>query len=137
MTTNVETAIRSALRSGEALPTPTGTATFTVDQIDADGLSLLFGPKKTRTLLTWPCLEGVPGYLRGQGWVLVGANRDVNSNYGLDGYLKGCIKRQTANYVAVVLERAGVLELDRERPARVRLTDRRPAEPSSRPADPR
>jgi len=42
----------------------------------------------------------------------------------LDGYLKRCIKRQTANYVAVVLERAGVLELDRERPARVRLTDR-------------
>jgi len=56
--------------------------------------------------------------------VLVGANRDVNGAYGLDGYLKRWIKRQTANYVAVVLERAGVLELDRERPAHVRLTDR-------------
>src|SRR5690348_13899324 len=59
------------------------------DQLEAEGLSLLFGPKKTRTLLTWRCLEGVPGYLRGQGWVLVGANRDVNGDYGLDGYLKG------------------------------------------------
>jgi hypothetical protein len=137
MTTNVEAAIRSTLRSGEVLPTPTGTATFTVDQIDADGLSLLFGPKKTRTLLTWPCLEGVPGYLRGQGWVLVGANRDVNSDYGLDGYLKSWIKRQTANYVAVVLERAGVLELDRERPARVRLTGRWSAELPSRLLDAR
>jgi len=48
----------------------------------------------------------------------------VNGAYGLDGYLKRCIKRQIANYVAVVLERAGVLELDRERPAHVRLTDR-------------
>jgi len=48
--------------------------------------------------------------------VLVGANRDTKSDYGLDGYLKRCVKRQTANYVAVVLERAGVLELDRERP---------------------
>ena len=124
MRTSVEAAIRSSIRPGEVLPTPTGTATFVVDQLEAEGLSLLFGPKETRTLLTWRCLEGVPGYLRGQGWVLVGANRDVNGDYGLDGYLKGCIKRQTANYVAVVLERAGVLELDRERPARVRLTDR-------------
>jgi hypothetical protein len=56
--------------------------------------------------------------------VLVGANRDVNGDYGLDGYLKRWIKPQTANYVAVVLERAGVLELNRERPARVRLADR-------------
>ena len=95
-----------------------------MDQLEAEGLSLLVGPKKTRTLLTWRCLEGVRGFLRGQGWVLVGANRDVNGDYGLDGYLKGWIKRQTANYVAVVLERAGVLELDRERPAQVRLTDR-------------
>jgi hypothetical protein len=95
-----------------------------VDQLEAEGLSLLFGPEKTRTLLTWRCLEGVPGYLHGQGWVPVGANRDVHGDYGLDGYLKRCIKRQTANYVAVVLERAGVLELDRERPSRVRLTDR-------------
>jgi hypothetical protein len=95
-----------------------------VDQLDAEGLSLLFGPKKTRTLLSWRCLEGVPGYLRGRGWVRVGANRDVNSDYGLDGYLKGWIKRQTANYVAVVLERAGIVKLDRERPAQVRLIDR-------------
>lgn len=43
--------------------------------------------------------------------MLVGANRDMDSDNGLDGYLKGWIKRQTANYVAVVLERAGVLEL--------------------------
>ena len=56
--------------------------------------------------------------------MLVGANRDVNGDYGLDGYLKGWIERRTANYVAVVLERAGILELNRERPAPVRLTDR-------------
>lgn len=126
MMNSVEAAIRSSVRPGEVLPTPTGTATFVVDKLDAQGLSLLFGPQRTRTLLIWRCLEGVPGYLYGRGWVLVGANRDVNGDYGLDGYLKGWIKRQTANYVAVVLERAGVLELDRERPAQVRLTDRWP-----------
>ena len=124
MKSSVEASIRSRVKPGEVLPTPTGTATFVVDQLTAEGLSLLFGPKKTRTLLTWRCLEGVPGYMRGQGWVLVGANRDVNGDYGLDGYLKRWIKRQAANYVAVVLERAGVMELSRERPARVRLSDR-------------
>lgn len=121
MKASVEAAIRSSIHPGEVLPTPTGTATFVVDKMDAAGMSLLFGPKMTKTLLTWRCLEGVPRYLRGQGWVPVGANRDVNGNYGLDGYLKHWIKRQTANYVAVVLERAGVLELDRGRPAKVRL----------------
>jgi hypothetical protein len=127
MKSSVEAAIRSGVKPGEALPAPAGTATFVVGQLNAEGLSLLFGPEKTRTLLTWRCLEGVPGYLRGQGWVLVGANRDVNGDYGLDGYLKPWIKRQTANYVAVVLERAGVLELNRERPARVRLADKPPS----------
>ena len=56
----------------------------------------------TRTLLSWHCLEGMLGYLRGQGWMLVVANRDVNSSCGLDGYLKRRIKRQTADYVAGV-----------------------------------
>jgi hypothetical protein len=68
-------------------------------------------------------LEGVPELLRDRGWMRVGANRDVHGNPGtLDGYLKTCLKRQAANYVAVVLERAGVLELDRGTPARVRLS---------------
>lgn len=117
----VEAAIRSSVRPGEVLPTPTGTATFDVGQLEPEALSLLFGPKRTVTLLPWRCLEGIPDYLHGRGWMPVGANRDVNSNYGLDGYLKSWIKRQTANYVALVLERAGVVELSRERPAHVRL----------------
>lgn len=124
MAPSVEAAIRSALRPGVVLSTPTGTATFEVGRISPEGLLLLFGPKKTRTILTWRCLEGIPAYLRGRGWVPVAANRNVHSDYGLDGYLKRCIKRQTANYVAVVLERAGIVELDRERPAQVRLTAR-------------
>ncbi len=123
MKTSVEAAIRLSIRPREVLWTPTETATFEVEQLYPEGLSLLFGRKKTRTLLTWRCLEGVPAYLHGRGWVPVAANRDVNGDHGLDGYLKGWIKRQTANYVAVVLERGGVVALNRERPAQVRLTD--------------
>ena len=73
MRTSVEAAIRTSVRPREVLPTPTGTATFVVDQLAPEGLSLLFGPKQTRTLLPWNCLEGIPAYLRGRGWVPVGA----------------------------------------------------------------
>jgi hypothetical protein len=122
----VETAIRSRLSPGTLLPTPTGSANFLVDKISATGIVLLFGAKRTPTPFGWSCLEGIPRFLGTRGWVRVGANRDVQGDQdALDGYLKGCIKRQTANYVAVVLGRAGVVELDRQRPARVRL--RRPS----------
>ena len=57
----------------------------------------------------------VGGCLASFAWTVT----HVNGDCGLDGYLKGWIKRQTANYVAVVLERAGGLELDRQRPAQV------------------
>jgi hypothetical protein len=95
---------------------------FIVHELNTRGIVLLLGPKRAWTPLSWDCLEGIPGILHGRGWVRIGANRDVNGNPGtLDAYLKGCLKRQTADYVAVVLERAGIVELDRDAPARVRL----------------
>jgi hypothetical protein len=118
----IEAAIRERVIPGSQLPTPTGRATFEIGEMTADSLVLLFGPKKTRTPISWACLEGISDYLRGRQWIRIGANRDVQGDReALDGYLKGFIKRQTADYVAVVLERAGVVELDRGRPARVRL----------------
>jgi hypothetical protein len=122
---SVEQAIRAHVRPGDRLPTPTGRAVFIVRDLDAYGMVLLLGAKQTRNHLSWPCLDGIADDLRGRGWVLVGANRDVNGKPGtLDGYLKSWIKVQVANYVAVVLERARVVELDRDRPARVRLLGR-------------
>jgi len=122
----VETAIRTHVQAGACLPTPTGRATFVVDELGATELVLLLGPKRTRTPFAWTCIEGIPGFLQDLGWIRVGANRDIRGMPGtLDGYLKRCVKRQTADYIAVVLESAGVVELDRRRPACVRLT--RPA----------
>jgi hypothetical protein len=121
----VEEAIRAHVRPGDSLPTPTGRAAFIVRDLDTGGMVLLLGAKQTRNLLSWRCLEGIPGDLRGRGWVPVGASRDINGKPGtLDSYLKKWIKVQVANYVAVVLEQAHVVELDRDRPARVRLLGR-------------
>ena len=86
---------------------------------------LLLGAKQAWTPLSWSCLEGVPEILRHRVWLRIGANRDVSGNPGtLDAYLKRCLKRQTADYVAVVLERAGLVDLDRNTPARIRLSMR-------------
>ena len=125
MTRSVEQAVLSSMRQGTVLPTPTGKAQFEVDGLDSRGVTLLFGPKRTPTFFSWACLEGVVDYVKDRGWMPVGANRDVDGNPdSLDWYLKQHVPRQTANYVAVLLARVGVLDLDIARPARVRLSPR-------------
>lgn len=58
----------------------------------------------------------------------IGSTYDTSADPAtLDGYLKGCLKRATAGWVAVVLEGAGIVDLDRSRPARVRLLRGLPA----------
>jgi hypothetical protein len=118
----VERAVRACIPAGTRLPTPTGRATFIVDEFRRDGMVLLLGAQRTVTPLSWNCLESITGYLEDRGWLRIGANRDVNGNPGtLDGYLKNHIKRQVADYVAVVLERAHLVALNRDRPASLRL----------------
>jgi hypothetical protein len=83
---------------------------------------LLLGAKEARTPLPWQAMEGVPDLLRGRGWVAIASLYSTNSQPGrIDEYLKSFLKRATAGLVAVVLERAGVLVINRSRPARVML----------------
>ena len=118
---SVETAIRASVDVGAELATPTARAIFVVGSVEVDGIVLLFGPTRTATKIPWDCLEGVRSYLGDTEWMEVGANRAPQGKPGtLDEYLKGCVKRPTANYVVVLLERAGVVELDRAMPVRVR-----------------
>ena len=75
-----------------------------------------------RTPLPWQALEDLPGFLRGRGWVVIGSLYSSDSKAGsLDQYMKRFQRRATAGWVAVVLEKAGVLAIDRSRPARVKL----------------
>lgn len=82
---------------------------------------LLLGAKQASTPLPRRALEGRPGHLRGRGWILISGVYSTDSQAGsLDEYLKGFLKRATAGWVAVVLDKAVVLEIDRSRPARVK-----------------
>lgn len=122
VTGHVENAVRGSVAPGELLATPTGRGRFKVARYTSEGLVLLLGAKEAWTRLPWQAVEGVPDLLRGRGWVAVGSLYSTDSQPGsLDEYLKSFLKRATAGWVAVVLERAGVLVLDRSRPARVKL----------------
>ena len=119
----VEIAIRGAMHTGDQLVTPTRSASFSLGRLDANGVVLLIGAKEAWTPMRWACLEGVVAFLHGQGWVEIGGKHASDADPStLDGYLRACLRRSTGSYVAAHLERAGVLEIDRGRPARVRLS---------------
>lgn len=123
MTGRVESAVRGAVSPGEFLVTPTGRGRFKVARYTTEGLVLLLGAKEAWTPLPWRAMEGVPDFLRGRGWVAIGSLYSTGSQPGtLDEYLKAFLKRATAGWIAVVLERAGVLAIDRSQPARVKLS---------------
>jgi hypothetical protein len=128
----VEKAIRTAIHPGQTLETPSQSKPFTVETIDSNGVVLLLGEGQWQTRLTWECLEGIVPYLREHGGkVDIGSQHTVKGRPGtLDAYLKGCIKRTTAGWVAVVLERAGVVQVIRSRPPGVLLlSPKRPISP--------
>jgi len=57
-----------------------------------------------------------------RGWVPIGTIYSTSSSAGtLDAHLKGYLKRATAGWVAALLERAGVVSIDRSPPARIEL----------------
>jgi hypothetical protein len=66
--------------------------------------------------------DGEPDLLRARDWVLIGSVYSTDSRQGsLDEHLKRYLKRATAGWVAVVLETAAVITIDRSRPAQVKL----------------
>jgi hypothetical protein len=118
----VESAIRESIRAGENLKTPAQEKSFTVETIDDKGVVLLLGRKQTRTPFSWEALEGVRNEFANSGWIAIGGDRNAQGNPGtLDGYVKQVMKRDTAGWVAALLEAAGIVELDRSRPGRLRV----------------
>lgn len=107
---------------GAPLQTPTGRGTFSVARYTSEGLVLLLGAKEAWTPLPWTALEEIPDFLRGRSWVRIGSTYSMDAIEGtLDAHLKRFLARATGGWVAVVLERAGVLEIDRSPPARIKL----------------
>jgi hypothetical protein len=118
----VEQAIRRHLHEGDTLHTTARRSPFQVGHIDDEGLVLLLGSGRHRVRLSWDCLEGVVPWLAVRGSIPIGGTHTSGGQHGtLDEHLKGCTPVNTARWVAVVLEAAGIVEVLAERPVRVRL----------------
>lgn len=120
----VEKAIRERFPSRHAdLQTLSTGAPFELAW-DEKGILVYLGKQRTPSRLSWVCLEGVPGHLKGQGWMLAGGMNKVTGEPGtLDEHLKKCVKVNTSRWVARVLADAGVVEV-RTDPVEVRLATR-------------
>jgi hypothetical protein len=122
VTGKVEDAVRTAVAPGEAMATPSGRGQFRIARYTDGALVLLLGENEAWTPLPWPALEEIPDFLRGRDWVRIGSEYSTGGHPGsLDEHLKRYTKTATAGWVAVVLEKAGVVTIDRSRPARIRL----------------
>jgi hypothetical protein len=123
VTGKVEDAVRAAVAPGEVLATPSGRGHFRIARYTADALVLLMGETEAWTPLPWRALEEIPDFLRGRNWVRIGSVYATGTHHtgSLDEHLKRYTKTATAGWVAVVLEKAAVITIDRSRPARIRL----------------
>jgi DNA-binding transcriptional ArsR family regulator len=120
----VERAIRTRFPIRQAdLETLSQRAPFALTW-DEKGILVYLGKQRTPSRLSWSCLEGVPGHLRGQGWMLAGGMNRVTGEPGtLDEHLKKCVKVNTSRWVVRVLRDAGVVEA-RIDPVEVRLASK-------------
>ena len=118
----VEQAVRSRLATGTRLHTRSRPAPFLLSQVGAAGIVLDLAMRH-RTPIAWDCLENVVPFLRGRGWVRCAGRHSTEAEPGsFDEYLKhNGPRRDVTNWVAVVLEEAGVAELDIGPPLRIRL----------------
>jgi hypothetical protein len=118
----VEIAIRGTVHEGDRLSTPSQAQPFWVEKISDDGIVLELGKKRTPTRFSWACIEGILPFLERHGRVPIngsGKSQDIVEGT-LDGYLKQYVNRLTAGWVAALLEKAGVVTIDRTPPAHVK-----------------
>lgn len=116
----VEAAIRQL--GPRTLFTVPDRARFEVANLAPDAVELLFGGRRTRTVIRWTCLEDIPAFLHEKGWVEIGATHSVTVKPGtLEAHLRTCLRRSTGGYVAALLAEAGLIDIDPRKPAKIRL----------------
>ena len=107
----------------ELLKTPSGRSTFMIEAINSDGIKIRVG-KGWPILVKAECLRGIPSFLEGKGWVIIGSTHGKPPAGSLDEYLQKYTHGvSVASYVVPILERIGIIEVNRKRPYRLRLIE--------------
>jgi hypothetical protein len=97
-----------------SLETPSGKQ-FKITDVDNERVLIETGRTPSTVKILASALEEAPNFLRGKGWISIG-HVQGNSDLSLDA-----LARSRAPYVAPLLELAEIAEIDRSRPAKVRL----------------
>jgi hypothetical protein len=119
--TEAEGVIRRCVVPGSTLCTLTRRRPFVIEGIEPQGVVLLLGERRTRTLIPWAALQDLMVWLASQDWVEVGGRFEVEpEGETVDALLRHEIPRTVASYVAALLVRADLAEADHGRPLRIR-----------------
>ncbi len=114
--------IQSKLKPGDLVETPSGQATFSISEISSKGVRVTVGEKELSIFIPIECWAMIPDCLIEKNWVeLGGIHGDPKPDtleYHIQKYTSGV---SAVSYVAPILEKIGIAEIDRERPARIRL----------------
>ncbi|TET20457.1 hypothetical protein E3J74_02925 [Candidatus Bathyarchaeota archaeon] len=95
---------------------------FKVLHIDSERVSIETGKKPSTLKIPVSALEEAPNFLRGKGWIRIGAVHEISDELSLDTFLKRFSHGTSlASYVAPLLELAEIAKIDRNRPAKIRL----------------
>lgn len=113
------------IHAGMTLRTPVRNAPFTIDSIDAKHVVFFVGAK-TRIKIPRACWDEIPDFLRGKGWVKIGAKHDVAPSGTFEEYLdqywsEGKSHASGASYVVSVLEHLEIVEVDHRIPSKIKL----------------
>jgi len=122
--------ITREIHSGMVLYTPVRRARFTIEPFETDKVIFLVGAK-TKIKIPRACWDGIPNFLRGKGWVMIGSRHDAAPSGTLEEYLdqwwsEGKSHASGASYVVPVLEHLGIVEVDHNLPSKVRLSSNQP-----------
>jgi len=114
------------IHSGMVLYTPVGRARFTIGSVETDKVVFLVGATESKIKIPRVCWDGIPAFLRGKGWVKIGPRHDTAPTGSFEEYLdqwwsQGKTRRSGASYVVPVLEHLGIVEVDHNKPSKIKL----------------
>lgn len=113
--------IVNAINPGASFITPSGRSKFVVERVDYDGIKLRVG-QGWHISIKAERLRGIPSFLKGKGWVRIGATHGQPPEGSLDEYLqKFTYGVSAASYLVPILEKIGIVEVNQKRPYGIRL----------------
>jgi len=106
--------------AGTVMKTPSGRGEFRIKQIGREGIEVEVGKGGYPIHIPRECWNGLPEFLENKGWVRIGATHSITRDFTLDSYLKRFTSgTSAASYVATILEKAGLVKIDRSRPNKI------------------